>query len=64
MECVNPDSEHKQKRSTISNLMELNQAMDVVNEKGTWSEMIGCVTGIKTSSRPYYLACPHCNKKV
>lgn len=38
--------------------------MDAIHEKGTWSEVVASITGIKTSTRPYYLSCPHCNKKV
>ena len=64
MELVNPDSEHKPRRSTIGNLRELEQAMDSVSEKGTWSEIVGSITSIRTSSKPFYLSCPHCKKKV
>ena len=38
--------------------------MDDINSKGVWSDIICSLSSLKNSFKNYYLACPHCKKKV
>jgi hypothetical protein len=61
---TNPDSGNKPRRTNITNFQDLNNTMDVVNDTGTWSEVICFITAIRSSTKNYYIGCPKCRKKV
>lgn len=62
---TNPDSNRKSNRRTnITNLQDLNNAMDEVSPSGTWSEVICFITAIRHSGKNYYIGCPKCKRKA
>lgn len=54
----------KKNKQQIHNFKELNNQMDIEGSKGIWTELVCSVAAVRTTSKNYYLSCPHCKKKV